>query len=137
MHAIWQPVKFEFRLFINLKGVCSGTMEELRLMKYLLDPVRYDTNVLPSADLNSPVLVKVGLALNQIIDLVSCWIIQGNDENLTCKIIEIELWNIVYTFCDDSLSGLKKSNTDHFKVWTRAVSLLMVFTKYDEGRKLY
>ena len=55
----------------TFEGMCSATKDEVRLMKYLLHPNRYDTNVLPTEDIEKPVLVKIGLALNQIIDLVS------------------------------------------------------------------
>ena len=58
-------------LHVLYEGACSATQNEFRLVKYLLDPNRYDTNVLPTDDPDEPVLVKVGLALNQIIDLVS------------------------------------------------------------------
>ena len=40
------------------------------MVKHLLDPDRYDTNVLPTDDSDEPVPVRIGLLLNQIIDLV-------------------------------------------------------------------
>ena len=45
-------------------------MDEYRLVTDLLNPSRYDANVLPTANISEPVVVKVGMALNQIIDLV-------------------------------------------------------------------
>ena len=57
--------------YFNVADACWAKNGELSLVKYLLDPDRYDTNVLPTDDPNQPVVVQVGLSLNQIIDLVS------------------------------------------------------------------
>ena len=56
--------------YVNCSGACWATNDELRLVKYLLDPDRYDTNVLPTDVSEEPVPVRIGLLLNQIIDLV-------------------------------------------------------------------
>ena len=44
--------------------------EEFRLIRYLLDENRYHPNVRPAAQVNETVEVRIGMALNQIIDLV-------------------------------------------------------------------
>ncbi len=54
-------------------GLGGCTLDEYRLVTDLLNPSRYDANVLPTANISEPVVVKVGMALNQIIDLVSSW----------------------------------------------------------------
>ena len=52
-----------------LAGVC-GTTEEFNLVKHLLSPDTYDVNVRPVQDVSDNVTVYLGMALNQLIDLV-------------------------------------------------------------------
>ncbi len=57
-------------LFSVIVGIgCSN--DELRLVRYLLDRDRYDVNVRPVKHPDDIITVEIGLALNQIIDLVS------------------------------------------------------------------
>ena len=57
------------RHFIYFPGVwCSEN--EFRLVRHLLDKNRYDPNVRPVLNYSDPVVVRIGMALNQIIDLV-------------------------------------------------------------------
>ncbi len=63
-------------------GVCSQpkrphhacadcSPEELRLIRHLLAPERYNVNVRPVAHINETVTVAINLDINQLIDLVS------------------------------------------------------------------
>ena len=109
--------------YVNFSGVCWATNDELRLVKYLLDTDRYDTNVLPTDDPDKPVTVEIGLLLNQIIDLVSRSVIIS----LFCKIGS----NINFHFHSFDVSSFFRIQDERnqvltTKVWASWVSSLIV-----------